>query len=116
MAANVSGLIGCAAVNIFRHGISCPPLVCRTRDSLSERGDVKGGQATVDTSAGQRTTVVSSTRCIQRVGRHGSQDFTSQVCRPNDPAFGVVVKPVALATLTLPLGLNSLAAQGGYFG
>jgi hypothetical protein len=66
-------------------------------------------------SAGQRTAVIYAAGCIQRVGSHGSQDFTSQVCRPHDPTFCVVVKPVALATLTLPLGLNSLTAQGGYF-
>ena len=27
-------------VNFFPRGISCPPLVCATRDSLSESGDV----------------------------------------------------------------------------
>jgi hypothetical protein len=30
----------CSAVNFFPRGISCPPLVCATRDSLSESGDV----------------------------------------------------------------------------
>ena len=34
----------CSAVNFFPRGISCPPLVCATRDSLSESGDVEGGQ------------------------------------------------------------------------
>jgi len=33
-----------SAVNFIPRGISCPPLVCTTRDSLSESGDVSGGQ------------------------------------------------------------------------
>lgn len=36
----------CSAVNFFPRAISCPPVVCTTRDSLSESGDVEGGQVT----------------------------------------------------------------------
>lgn len=66
-------------------------------------------------SAGQRAATVFPAGWGQCVGSHGSQDLAGQVCRPHDPTFGVVVKPVALAILTLTLGLNSLAAQGRYF-
>jgi len=34
----------CSAANFCPRGISCPPSVCPTRDSLSEMGDVEGGQ------------------------------------------------------------------------
>lgn len=35
----------CSAVYFFPRGISCPPFVCATRDSLSESGDVEGGRS-----------------------------------------------------------------------
>ncbi len=46
-------------------------------------------------------------------GEH-SHELSGQVRGRDDPAFGVVVQPVALAGFTLVLALDSLLARGGY--
>jgi hypothetical protein len=59
----------CSELDFFPRGISCPPLVCATRDFHSKSGDVEGGQVTYGTLFTLRgiTTLAADAAEISRV-------------------------------------------------